>query len=73
MAMIKAIKAITSMTPGITIPATSPACGPCSPHSESVESVPGLISFSPTDSHLKLEGPDNRFSLRVCSVYPILG
>ena len=63
MAMI--IKAITSMTPGITIPATcplsSPLCWPCSPHSESVESVPGFIRFSPTDSHLKWEGPDNRF------------
>jgi hypothetical protein len=60
------------MTPDI-IPATCPLSEPCSPHSESVESVPGFISFSPSDSHLKLEGPNNRFSLRVCSVHPILG
>ena len=59
--MINPIKAIPSMTPDITTPATSPACGPCPPQSESVESVPGFISFSPTDSHLKGEGPDNRF------------
>ena len=45
------IKAIPSMTD--IIPATSPACGPRCPHSESVELVPGFISFSPTDSHLK--------------------
>ena len=58
------IKAIPSMTPDI-IPATSPVCGPCCPHSESVESVPGFISFSPTDSHLKGEGPDHRFGFMV--------
>ena len=68
MAMINPIKAITSMTPDITTPATSPACGPCPPHSESVESVPGFIRFSPTDSHLRWEGPDNRFSSG-CVVY----
>ena len=74
--IIKAIKVITSRTPGI-IPATcllsGPLCGPRSPRSESVESVPGFITLSPTDSPLKGEGPDNRFSFRVCSVYPILG
>ena len=50
--IIKGIKAIPSMTPGI-IPATCPLSEPCCPHSESVELVPGFICFSPTDSHLK--------------------
>ena len=60
------IKLITSMT-GF-IPATCPLSEPCFPHSESVESVPGFISTRPKDSHLKGEGPDNRFSFTVCSV-----
>ena len=59
----------TSMNPTITTPTTSPVCETCFPHSESVESFPGLISSSPIDSHLKGEGPDNRFSFRVFHAY----
>ena len=67
MALIIKATATTSMTTAITPPDTSPVCETCFPHSESVELVPGFIS--PTDSHLKGEGPDNRFRFRVFHAY----